>query len=127
MPATLRQIDIAQIKSKIANERLPIRERCDLCVLLLELYKSWRNIRFVNSFIWKHRPKAKSGAVRELFEKLTRDRILEYRAQVRQKSKVPAPTATPPPGAVGTAPGSDGNDYYVDATGNILGRAPKAQ
>ena len=85
-------------------------------------------MRFVNKFIRQHTNKVKSGAVTDLFEKLTRDRILEYRSRIRQKRKVTTvPAPSPPPGAVGTAPGSDGNDYYVDATGNILGRAAKAQ
>jgi type III secretory pathway component EscV len=128
MPANISQIDIADLRSRIASSRISIVDKCRALEELLEFYPSERNKVIAYRYIkrWLKTGGCKKEATK-LKAKLLREAILENRIRLKQKQKASTePVATPPPGAVGTAPGSDGNDYYVDATGNILGRAPKA-
>jgi hypothetical protein len=119
MAATLGHSDAARIKAQILKSGSSIKVRCERCILLLELYPSVRNRKFVSRFIRDHKTKRYRGAVRDLHERLLNEKILERRQRVRRYRVL----STPPAGAL-IAPGSDGAEYYVDQAGNILGKVP---
>ena len=126
MSATLSQLDQANLKKRI-NSSAPItlRQRVQACLLLFELYESHLNLRVINKFIKAHGGRNSVGPVKVLYDKLLEKRILKNREKIRAKKQAAKSNASVVPlGAVAIAPDENGVMFYVDVSGNILGKAP---
>jgi hypothetical protein len=125
MPSAAIQ-DAHDIKLQLANQRLPLAERCRLCELLLTLYPSRRNRQAVNLFIRKYPCGKERGVVYEMKMRMFADKIAAHREKImaNRKAKEIAKRTGTPVGTVAIAPGNDGHEYYVDKDGIVLGQAP---
>ena len=123
--------DAHDIKLRIADQRLPLAERCRLCELLLELYPSRRNRQAVNLFIRKYPAGKDRGVVYEMKMRIFAERIAAHREKIlaNRRAKELAKKTGTPIGTAAIAPGigDDGvaHEYYVDKDGNVLGQVPE--
>lgn len=130
MPSAAIQ-DAHDIKLQLANQRLPLAERCRLCELLLTLYPSRRNRQAVNLFIRKYPCGKERGVVYEMKMRMFADKIAAHREKImaNRKAKEIAKRTGTPVGTVAVAPGvgDDGipHEYYVNAAGEVLGQVPE--
>jgi hypothetical protein len=114
------QLDAQNIRRQLWT-RTKIKERIALCELLLELYPSRRNKKFVNDFIKKYGGQQRYGLLYQLKLKINAEKIVAHREKIlaNRRAKELAKKTGAPLGATLKVMGSDGKMHWSDGVNDL--------